>query len=93
MVRPLPKSRGALARWLFDAARWAKHIRRPEWREFVEFAGAAGLQLPSGDPGPGAVISFDRAGRAVTLATGTAEPDGFVGRIQRWTSTSFSAAL
>jgi hypothetical protein len=69
---------------LIDAAkRAAKGIRVTDWNSFRADLHAAGLQTDLDPPGPGAVVSFDAAGRARIITRDAIEPDEFVTPIRR----------
>jgi WD40 repeat protein len=69
---------------LIDAAkRAAKGIPVTDWNSFRADLHAAGLQSDPDSPGPGAVVSFDPAGRARIITRDAIEPDEFVTPIRR----------
>ena len=86
--RPLPKSRGRVIRWLFRGISWAGCIQRGTWEEFAREMRLFGLKIQGDDPGPGAVITFGKAGESVCLVSGAEEPDDFVLPVVAWLKTA-----
>jgi hypothetical protein len=79
---PVPKSTRAAYRWLYAVLRAAKGVSAPRWSEFAPELTNAGFQIDTIDPGPGAVVTFDLAGRAEVVARAAADPEDFAGAIR-----------
>jgi hypothetical protein len=81
--RRRPKGYHVLARhgllWIRAVARLSDW-HTTTWAAFAGHLAAAGLR-PGGDPGPGAVLGFDDAGRQVVLGQGMHDAAGIVGLI------------
>lgn len=77
------------ARLSFEFARDAvnrarvHHAPMVSYRQFAEELSSMGYQLdPQADPGPGAVVAFDKDGHAIVLMRGAITPSDFVSPIR-----------
>jgi hypothetical protein len=82
ITRPVPKSKSLFCRWLDAMLRAAKGVRAPRWSDFASELAHAGFRIDIAEPGPGAVVAFDREGTAETVARNASEPAEFVSAIK-----------
>ncbi len=84
LTRPSP-TKGSKLSWAFWEMLWRlKGIRSMTWQEFREDLTKLGYEIGFGDPGPGAVLSFNMEGRGTVLTTGANWPTEFVEPIRAW---------
>jgi hypothetical protein len=81
--RPAPKLK-CLPRW------WSLHRDQRRWQKFAVALCTVGLDVGQ-DPGLGAVVSFDRLGRAVRLAADAQTPGQYVAAIEMWRAENDSS--
>jgi hypothetical protein len=93
---PTDYSRGLLA-WIMSrlygpppAGHWRE--RPATWEHFAENLGKLGFELGD-DPGRGAVVTFDSAGKAVVLAKGAEKASNFVEPIRDYLVQTFGLTL
>jgi hypothetical protein len=84
-----PAARRGWRNWRFALGRavlaWLAHqkgVVPVSWAGFVQALATLGYRLTPHDPGPGAVIAFDRDATSVLLATGAHTPSEFIAAIQ-----------
>ncbi len=69
--------------WLDKLVLWARQCKFVRWDAFVEIMTASGYEI-QGDPGPGSVLTFDEAGRAVILKTRAKSPQEYVAPVREF---------
>lgn len=82
ITRPVPKSKSLFCRWFYAMLRAAKGVRAPRWSDFAAELAHAGFRIAITNPGPGAIVAFDRDGTAETIARNASEPREFVSAIE-----------
>ena len=58
--------------------------KKVSWADFKKILGRSGYILNFPDPGPGAVLTFDRDGNGILLATNAYTPSEYIKAIQKW---------
>jgi len=66
----------------------ARNVRVASWDEFSQLLRRAGFVVDCSDPGRGAVVTFDSAGRTRVVLRDAVEPADFVGAIRRGVARS-----
>ncbi|MGH3887653.1 MAG: hypothetical protein ACRDSZ_13985 [Pseudonocardiaceae bacterium] len=83
LAAPAPPPHGhAVRRLVYAVQRSAKGVRIPRWEQFAAELKAAGLHVPTIEPGPGSVVAFDTAGRAEVLIRGAQQPEEVVAAVR-----------
>jgi hypothetical protein len=74
-----PSTKGQTMAWGYWGLLWRlKGIRTVNWSEFTAEMTKLGYEIDIVDPGPGAVVGFDKLNKAVVLANGANWPGEFV---------------
>jgi hypothetical protein len=90
-IAPKPKTKGEkVRRWLTIAATARSSPRRAKWPKPVAWSSFAaqlnelGYAVSTGDPGPGAVIGFDPAGKSVMVRERARTSMEYITAMQDW---------
>ena len=90
-IVPKPKTKGAkVRRWLTIAGTARSSPRRAKWPKPVAWSSFAtqlnelGYTVSTDDPGPGAVIGFDAAGKAVSVRERARTSTEYIAAMQDW---------
>ncbi len=72
--------------WVIDFARYITGIRPVIWAQFSKKLALMGYDLDPTNPGPGAVVTFDRNGKSMLLITNAKTPEDFVEAMLAWST-------
>jgi hypothetical protein len=74
-----PSTKPSNMAWVYWGLLWRlKGIRTVTWPEFAAYMAKLEYEIDIVDPGPGAVVGFDKRNKAVVLANGANWPEEFV---------------